>query len=67
MPTEAKKADCCPVVLMGGPGGPGGPATPCGPGCPGGPLGPGGPWKDSVSHFQCLNGGCYCSWFQSKE
>ncbi len=28
VPTEAKKADCCPVVLMGGPGGPGGPATP---------------------------------------
>ncbi len=32
VPTEAKKADCCPVVLMGGPGGPSGPAAPCGPG-----------------------------------
>lgn len=52
VPTEAKKADCCPVVLVGGPGGPGGPATPRGPGSPGGPLGPGGPRKESVSHFQ---------------
>lgn len=55
--TEAKKADCCPVVLMGGPGipgGPGGPATPCGPRSPGGPLGPGGPGMESLSHFQCL-------------
>jgi len=34
VPTKAKKAEFCPVVLFGGPGGPGapgGPATPCGP------------------------------------